>query len=71
MLVFVLVDVDAGVSSVDISATPTVDTTTYYLADDNVIRVGDNNKRIVVTAEDGSYSIYVMTNVTGNGCRQY
>lgn len=52
--------VDVGVTTVTITATPEVDTTTYKLLDNNKIKIGDNIKRVMAIAEDGSTKTYTI-----------
>lgn len=52
------IEVPEGVTTVNISAVPEVDTTTYRLLDNNTIRVGENKKRVMSIAEDGTSLIY-------------
>ena len=49
-----------GVTSITLEPTVNVDTSSYRLLDNNNINVGNNKKRILVTAEDGSYSTYTI-----------
>ncbi len=53
--------VEEGTTSIDISATSEVNTTTYRLLDNNTIKVGENKKRIMTVAEDGTTLTYVIT----------
>ena len=53
--------VDEGVSTVDISAVPEVSTTIYKLLDNNTVKVGENKKRIMSIAEDGTTLTYEIT----------
>ncbi|MCM1053584.1 MAG: cadherin-like beta sandwich domain-containing protein [Ruminococcus sp.] len=55
------VEVDEGVSKITITATPEVSTTTYKLLDSNSIRVGENVKRVMAIAEDGTTKTYTLT----------
>ena len=57
--------VDEGVTKIDIEATPLVTTTKYKLLDNNTIKIGNNVKRIMTIAEDGTSKIYVL-NITRN-----
>lgn len=52
--------VDVGVTTVTITATPEVDTTTYKLLDNKKIKIGDNIKRVMAIAEDGSTKTYTI-----------
>ena len=57
------VNVDEGVSSVTITPTLSDNITgasTYKLLDNNSVVVGNNLKRILVTAEDGTYTTYTI-----------
>lgn len=53
--------VDEGVSKIKITATTEVDTTTYRLLDNDTLRVGDNLKRVMAIAEDGTTKTYNIT----------
>lgn len=57
--------VDEGITKIDIEATPLVSTTQYKLLDNNTIKIGNNVKRIMTIAEDGTSKIYVL-NITRN-----
>ena len=53
-------DVNEGTTSIEISALPEVNTTTYRLLDNNQVRVGENRKRVMTVAEDGTSLIYTI-----------
>lgn len=55
------VNVEEGINTIDIVATPEISTTTYKLLDDNKIKVGNNIKRVMAIAEDGTSLIYTLT----------
>ena len=55
------VEVPEGTTEVNITATPEVSTTTYKLLDGKAIKVGDNKKRVMSIAEDGTSLIYEIT----------
>lgn len=57
--------VDEGVTKINIEATTLVDTTQYKLLDNDTIKIGNNVKRIMTIAEDGTSKIYVL-NITRN-----
>lgn len=54
------VDVLEGTDNILITATPEEATTTYKLLDNNVIKVGENIKRVMAIAEDGSSKVYTI-----------
>ena len=54
-------EVNEGTTTININATPEVSTTTYKLLDNNTIRVGENIKRVMTIAEDGTSLIYKLT----------
>lgn len=54
------IDVLEGTNTINITATPEVETTTYKLLDNNIIKVGENIKRVMAIAEDGTSKIYTI-----------
>lgn len=54
------VNVPEGTSEVSITATTSVQTTNYKLLDNNSIKVGENIKRVMAIAEDGTSKTYTI-----------
>lgn len=54
------ITVEEGVSQITIEATPEVATTTYKLLDNTNIKAGENIKRVMGIAEDGTTKIYTI-----------
>lgn len=54
------VEVLEGTTTIQITATPEVSTTTYKLLDNNVIKLGENKKRIMAIAENGDTRTYTI-----------
>ena len=52
--------IDSDMTSIFYSGVATRSTSTVKYLDNNTIKLGTNIKRILVTAEDGSYSIYTL-----------
>lgn len=54
------VTLDEGISTITISAVPEVNTTTYKLLDGTAVKLGNNKKRIMAIAEDGTTKTYTI-----------